>query len=115
MIKKILFSFLLLCMIFFVMGNAHAGWVSGYTRSDGTYVNGYYRTEPNYYKWDNYSWDNNWNDAYNDRSWYHDYGYDPEPWDDEYVRSYHDYGYNNYYNSYDSCDYDYGYNSYWDY
>ena len=64
------------------------GWVSGYFRSNGTYVSPYYRTEPNYYKWDNLSFDNDWSDAYNDNSWYRDYGYDPEPWDDDYVSSY---------------------------
>jgi hypothetical protein len=30
-------------------------WVNGYTRSDGTYVSGYYRTESNSTNWDNYS------------------------------------------------------------
>ena len=31
-------------------------WVSGYSRSNGTYVSGYYRTRPNAYKYDNYSY-----------------------------------------------------------
>jgi hypothetical protein len=30
-------------------------YVHGYTRHDGTYVNGYHRTEPNYTRNDNYS------------------------------------------------------------
>lgn len=34
-------------------------WVSGYYRSDGTYVQGHYRSSPNQYKYDNYStWGN---------------------------------------------------------
>lgn len=30
-------------------------YVNGYVRKDGTYVQGYYRTEPNSQRWDNYS------------------------------------------------------------
>lgn len=36
-------------------------WVDGYTRNDGTYVQGHYRSEPNDYKIDNYSYDGNVN------------------------------------------------------
>lgn len=87
---------------------AEAGWVSGYFRDNGTYVSGYYRTEPNYYKYDNLSWDGDWSDAYNDKSWYRDYGYDPEPWDNEEPNySYWDsYDYDSYEYSYDDYDYD---------
>ena len=99
--------------------SVYAGWVSGYYKSNGTYVNGYYKTEPNYYKWDNLSWNGDWSDSLNDKSWYRDFGYDPEPWDNE-IPSY-DY-WNNYntlnsWDSYDSWDYDYGWDSYdsWDY
>lgn len=110
--KKILF------LVIFVAGfsfwqTTYAGWVSGYFRNDGTYVDSYYRTEPNYYKWDNNSFDGDWNDAYNDRSWYRDYGYDPEPSDNDYPN------YNYWDNSdtlYDSYDldssYDFSDNSY---
>lgn len=31
-------------------------WVNGYTRSDGTYVSGHYRSSPNAYNWDNKSY-----------------------------------------------------------
>lgn len=34
---------------------AYSYRVKGYTRSNGTYVQPYYRTSPNYTKWDNYS------------------------------------------------------------
>ena len=37
-------------------GSAHAEWVSGYTRSNGTYVNGYYRTPANGTPYDNLSY-----------------------------------------------------------
>lgn len=107
--KRVLIGLILLILPLFILtSTANAGWVNGYYRSNGTYVNGYYRTEPNYYKWDNYSFDNDWNDIYNDRSWYRDYGYDPEPWDDEYTwgSTY------NYDSSYDDWDYDYSYD--WD-
>lgn len=112
-IKKLLICLTLIALILplslIFVSKVHAGWVSGYFRSDGSYVGGYYRTEPNYYKWDNYSFDNDWSDIYNDNSWYRGYGYDPEPWDDDYVSSYSQ----NYYydNSYDYDDYDYSWSS----
>src|SRR3989338_6282600 len=92
---------------------AHAGWVNVYFRSDGTYVNGYYKTEPNYYKWDNYSWEGDWSDSLNDKSWYRDFGYDPGPFDNDVPN----YDYWDSYNSYDSYDwndysYDYDWNDY---
>lgn len=31
-------------------------WVSGYWRSNGTYVYGHYRSRPNAYRYDNYSY-----------------------------------------------------------
>lgn len=34
----------------------HAGYVNGYFKSNGTYVPGYYRSSPNTYKYDNYSY-----------------------------------------------------------
>lgn len=100
-----------------------AGWTSGYFKQNGTYVPGYWKTEPNYYKWDNYSFDNDWSDSYNDNSWYRSYGYDPEPLDDDYVSSYSrdyywDSSYYNddYYDDYDDYEYynndNYG-SSYW--
>lgn len=73
--------------LFFLLllpATADAGWVDGYWRSNGTYVNGYYRTDPDLYKWNNYSFDNDWSDIYNDRSYYRSYGYDPEPWDNDF-------------------------------
>ncbi|MCD6149804.1 hypothetical protein J7J13_03415 [bacterium] len=117
--KKIISSLLLIGIFSFIflqgIDIAHAGWVSGYFRDNGTYVNGYYKTEPNYYKWDNYSWDGDWSNAYNDKSYYRDYGYDPEPFDDE-IPNY-DYWSNSnsydYYSTYDyDYDYDYSYDSY---
>jgi len=43
-----------------------AGWVEGYFKSNGTYVNGYWKSNPNGLKYDNYSFDGNWSDAFND-------------------------------------------------
>ena len=86
--KKFLSLFILTGILGFTLFQgvniANAGWVSGYFRDDGTYVNGYYRTDPNEYKWDNYSWDGDWSDAYNDsyydNSYDYDYGYDSYDW-----------------------------------
>ena len=56
---RIFLTFILL-MLFVNVGFADT-WVNGYTRRDGTYVNGYYRTTPNYTKLDNYSTKGNYN------------------------------------------------------
>lgn len=50
---KNLFLFLLLLFGFFSF--AQDVWVNGYTKSNGTYVSGYYRTPPNSTVNDNYS------------------------------------------------------------
>ncbi len=47
MLKNIAKLFIVLFVFF---------WVSGYFRSNGTYVNGYYRSSPNAYTYDNYSY-----------------------------------------------------------
>lgn len=44
-------------------------WVNGYTRSDGTYVQGHYRTSPDSIKSNNYSYDGNTN-PYNGKKGY---------------------------------------------
>jgi hypothetical protein len=41
--------------------NNNSEYVEGYTRDDGTVVEGYYRTEPNDYNLDNYSAEGNFN------------------------------------------------------
>jgi len=107
LVKLSIFVIILSFGIFGILQSVDAGWVSGYYRSNGTWVNGYYRTEPNYYKWDNLSWDGDWSDAYNDKSWYRDFGYDPEPWDDE-IPNY------DYWDSPQSYDYNYGWDYDWD-
>lgn len=48
---------------------AYADWVKGYYKKDGTYVNGYWKSNPNGLKYDNYSFDGNWADAFN-KSYY---------------------------------------------
>ncbi len=112
---KKLFGFIVFLVLLFASATSvSAGWVSGYYRSNGTYVNGHYRTEPNLYKWDNISFDDDWSDSYNDNSYYRKYGYDPEPFDDDYVSSYSRNSYfNDDYDSYDTYDYEtYDYNYY---
>jgi hypothetical protein len=53
--------FAALVILFFALP-AHADqYVHGYTRSDGTYVNGYYRSSPNGTVTDNYSYRGNEN------------------------------------------------------
>lgn len=47
-------------LIIFQPANADE-WVNGYTRSDGTYVNGYWRSSPNGTPTDNYSYSGNVN------------------------------------------------------
>jgi len=51
--KKLL---LIIILAFFTISSVLADtWVSGYTRSDGTYVKGHYRSSPNSLKKDNWS------------------------------------------------------------
>lgn len=55
--KKII-AFLILAAAAPVMADEY---VSGYTKSDGTYVEGYYRSNPDGVKWNNYSSEGNRN------------------------------------------------------
>jgi len=64
MLKKLLFSLLLVGALFTVSSSAVEARtirVRGYTTSRGTYVNSYYRTSPNRYRFDNYSSRGNYN------------------------------------------------------
>ena len=56
--KKIL---LVLLIAIFTTSLAYAGYVRGYTRSDGTVVQGYYRSDANNTVRDNYSYEGNTN------------------------------------------------------
>lgn len=59
---KIKLLILLLTLIMLVNLPAIADtYVRGYTRRDGTYVNGYYRSSPNHTRLDNYSTRGNYN------------------------------------------------------
>ena len=51
---------------------AFAGWVRGYSRRNGTYVNGYQRTNRNSSVYDNYSYRGNTN-SYTGNSGYNSY------------------------------------------
>ncbi len=57
--KKLLLTILLL--LIFVSTSFAQTWVNGYTRKDGTYVEGYSRSEPNDTVQDNYSYKGNSN------------------------------------------------------
>lgn len=46
---------------------ARAEYVSGYFRKDGTYVNGYYRSSPDSFKWNNYGPKDNSSGGYSGR------------------------------------------------
>ena len=67
-------------------------WVNGYTRRDGTYVQGHYRSSPNYTRMDNYSTRGNYN---------------PYTGKTGTVNPYNQYG-SAYNNRYDRCRYSYG-------
>lgn len=118
-----LLALVLAFIIFALPASSFAAvWVNGYYRSDGTYVRGHYRSEPNGLKYDNYSWssgDSLYNDSYyssdRSRSWY-----TPSyTWDSDYLNGYNyntsqgsRYN-NNYVNGYyGSSVYDSLYNSY---
>ena len=52
--KKFIGIFLLLSV--FCISVVSSAVVSGYVRSNGTYVNSYFRTSPDSVKWNNYSY-----------------------------------------------------------
>lgn len=122
MSKKIV-GFLVAILLFTPSISEAAVWVDGYTRSNGTYVSGYYRSEPNGLKYDNYSWSSG-DELYNDS--YYDTGRDSNwytpsyTWDSDYYYGYNynsnalGSDYNNYYaeDYYSSSYYDYSYPSY---
>ncbi len=55
--NKFLSLFLIsLFFLFYFVSSVSAYWVNGYYRSDGTYVRGHYRSRPNAYTYDNYSY-----------------------------------------------------------
>lgn len=54
-------------------------YVNGYTRSDGTYVQGYYRSSPNSVKYDNYSSQGNSNPYTGNKGYgQHEYSTSPQ-------------------------------------
>lgn len=79
---------LLMLFMFCSFSVVNSEWVNGYLRKDGTYVQGYYRTERDVYKWNNKSWDGDTTDIYNDKTYYKQHGYDPEPLDNDHVNTF---------------------------
>lgn len=69
--KKLL-SFALAVAFFMILGflfstPAHAGWVSGYYKSNGTYVSSYYRSSPSYSSYNSYT--PSYSNSYSTRSY----------------------------------------------
>ena len=56
-----IFALALVVFIASPKAEAYSSRVRGYYRSSGTYVQPYYRTSPNSYKFDNYSYKGNYN------------------------------------------------------
>jgi len=52
--KKLMVLAVLGIFLVAMVGNAFAGWVNGYSRKNGTYVSGYYRSSPDGNKSNNY-------------------------------------------------------------
>lgn len=57
----ILAAVLLVLISFLTVSIAEAGWVGGYTRRDGTYVQPHYRTNPDGNPYNNYNFPGNYN------------------------------------------------------
>jgi len=59
--KNLFFSLIAFLLVTFVVGTIQAEWVNGYTKNNGTYVNGYNRSDSNDTVRDNYSYKGNTN------------------------------------------------------
>lgn len=98
--KIITFIFSLLILFFAFTSSALAVYVNGYYKSNGTYVEPYYRSSPNGLKYDNYSW--NWsqplyNDSYGKYNTY-EWNTPSWNWESDYFTGLDSYSSNNYYN-----------------
>ena len=54
--KKVTISMITLLMFCTSLFASSMYWVNGYSRTDGTYVSGHYKTTPDAYKWNNLSY-----------------------------------------------------------
>jgi hypothetical protein len=75
-VKKIIVLALAFCLF---ATTVYAGYVRGYTRKDGTRVSGYYRSEPNSTKSDNYGRPSSYDKQYNVPAQQRDYDSDGIP------------------------------------
>ena len=53
LMKHAIVCVVVVLIVLLVATSCFAGYVSGYTRRDGTYVSGYYRSDPNFTVRDN--------------------------------------------------------------
>lgn len=127
--KNVIARTLIVALLMIPLTSDAAVWVNGYYKSNGTYVSGHYKSEPNGIKYDNYSWspgDDLYNTSYYD-SGYNSNWYVPSyTWDADYYSGYNynkinlgssfnnPYVESSYSSSYDSY-YDFGYDSYDDF
>lgn len=63
--KKTLLVLLVVCFALSLAGGAFAGQVRGYYRSNGTYVQPHYRSNPDGNKWNNYGPSKSYSDRVN--------------------------------------------------
>lgn len=114
--KRILVVILTAIMLFAMSAPALADvWVNGYFRSNGTYVQGYWRSSPNAYKYDNYSWnwdtwDGDYRSLYNESYFYPTKNYSSDWYTPYLYQSFYNYD-NNYLDS--TYDFDWSYDSDW--
>jgi len=59
--KNLFLSLVVFLLVAFAVGTIQAEWVNGYTKSNGTYVDGYNRSDSNDTVRDNYSYKGNAN------------------------------------------------------
>ena len=65
-LKNLIISIIIASALLLTNSAALAGKVSGYYKKNGTYVQSYYRSSPNAYKYDNYNYrgGNRYNNSY---------------------------------------------------
>lgn len=103
-VKKLIFVIIFIATLFVAptFNSVEAVYVSGYYRSNGTYVQPYYRSRANAYTYDNYSYKSpsysngyGYNNSYYSGRSYSSSWYTPTYNDSDYYSGYSYYRYNN--------------------